>query len=190
MFNGAVTVVARIRGNGLEFSPFTFDPKEPGVVKIELDGSDGHELRATVYLAGVASQQAGRAIASKAMSAALDRVAFHYLASVDNARITGDSFTPAEPVPGQPAVAVGDDVCVNCTGDVTRAVDSDGVRSRLEQAAPPGECHYALMRSARQSASPIEEFMHLYNILLMLHNDRQSDVDNVWATVTAVMRNG
>jgi hypothetical protein len=51
------------------------------------------------------------------------------------------------------------------------------LKTELEQAAPPGEHNFGLLRSARQSISPVEEFMHLYHILLMLFNDLQADVD-------------
>jgi hypothetical protein len=44
------------------------------------------------------------------------------------------------------------------------------LRDELEQPSSPGERNYGLFRSARQSLSPVEEFMHLYHILLMLCN--------------------
>ena len=50
------------------------------------------------------------------------------------------------------------------------------VKAELEQASPPGERYYGLFRSARQSMSSVEEFMHLYNVLLMMY-DKQADVD-------------
>jgi hypothetical protein len=37
--------------------------------------------------------------------------------------------------------------------------------------------YLGLFRSARQSLSSVEEFMHLYHILLMQYNDSQSEVD-------------
>jgi hypothetical protein len=52
------------------------------------------------------------------------------------------------------------------------------LKTELEQPSPPGENNFGLFRSARQSLSPVEEFMHLYNILLMLYNDKQADVDS------------
>jgi hypothetical protein len=53
------------------------------------------------------------------------------------------------------------------------------LKAELEQASPPGEQYFGLLRSARQSMSPAEEFIHLYNILQMLSSpdDDQADVD-------------
>ena len=51
------------------------------------------------------------------------------------------------------------------------------LKADLEQTSPPGESNFGLFRSARQSMSPVEEFMHLYHILLMLYRDSQSQVD-------------
>src|SRR5206468_3507544 len=66
-------------------------------------------------------------------------------------------------------------------GEASRLVlgypTAEPTKSQLEQAAPPGEHNYALFRSAMQATSPVEEFMLLYNLLLMLHNDKQGDVD-------------
>src|SRR5207248_10226612 len=51
------------------------------------------------------------------------------------------------------------------------------LKPELEQASPPGERHFSLFRSALLSPSPVEAFMHLYNLLLMLYHDSQADVD-------------
>jgi hypothetical protein len=52
-----------------------------------------------------------------------------------------------------------------------------GLKTELEQVSAPGEQNFGLFRSARQSMSPVEEFMHLYSILLMLFDDDQAKVD-------------
>src|SRR5690606_26186500 len=51
------------------------------------------------------------------------------------------------------------------------------VKTELEQAAPAGERNFGLFRSAMLSTSPVEQYMHLYNLLLMLYSDSQADVD-------------
>ena len=62
--------------------------------------------------------------------------------------------------------------------NVVLGISSPQLKIQLEQPTPPGERNFGLLRSARQSDSPVEEFMHLYNVLLMLFNDRQLDVDS------------
>ena len=47
----------------------------------------------------------------------------------------------------------------------------------LEESAPTGERYFPFLRSARLSTGPVEEFMRLYNILLMLFNDEQADIE-------------
>jgi hypothetical protein len=51
------------------------------------------------------------------------------------------------------------------------------VKAVLEEKAPAGESNYGLFRSARQSESRAEEFLHLYQIILMLCGDAQRKVD-------------
>ena len=60
---------------------------------------------------------------------------------------------------------------------LTVGIPAARLKTDLEQVSAPGERNFGLFRSARQSTSPVEEFMHLYNILLMLYNDKQADVD-------------
>jgi hypothetical protein len=47
------------------------------------------------------------------------------------------------------------------------------LKPELEQANPPGERNFGLFRSALLSPSPVEAFMHLYHVLLMLCEDTQ-----------------
>ena len=53
----------------------------------------------------------------------------------------------------------------------------DRIKALLEEKALAGESNFGLFRSARQSESPTEEFLHLYQIILMLCGDEQRDVD-------------
>ncbi len=64
-----------------------------------------------------------------------------------------------------------------CGASVTVGVDAATIKKELEQPTHPGEQYYGLFRSARQSASPVEAYMHLYNLLLMLYDDSQKKVD-------------
>jgi hypothetical protein len=177
MFRGAVNFQARIKGNGLTFPSFEFNPNEPGVEKVEIEGPNGDEIRTTVHLASVASNEEGRALATKVNTAALNRIAFCRNVAIESARITGDQFSPLNPQPGVLAVAAG---TYALTGDAARLVvgiPSAQLKSMREKVSLPGEDRYGLFRSARQSMSPVEEFLHLYNILMMPYNDNQSDVD-------------
>ncbi len=178
MYRGTVSFLARIKGNGLTFPSLVFNPSEPGVEKVEIEGPNGDEIRTTVHLASVASHDDGKALAEKVNTAASNRIAFNHLIAIENARITSHEFLALDPQPGvlTPAAAF---YFLNSWA-VRRppiGVAAAELKTELELTSPPGEHNYGLFRSARQSSSAVEEFMHLYNILLMIFNDSQADVD-------------
>ena len=57
-------------------------------------------------------------------------------------------------------------------------LDATSLKAEMERPAASGENFFGMYRSALQSASPIEQFMHLYQILLLFFNDSQADVDD------------
>jgi len=178
MFDGTVNFVAKIKGNGLTFPLFDFNPNEPGVDRIEIGGPNGDEIRSAVHLRSVATQDDGRALAGKVNTSALDRISFFHSLAVENARITGDQFSSANPPPGVLAVTPASYLFLDGSVNFVLGISSQQLKIQLEQPTPPGEPNFGLLRSARQSYSPVEEFVHLYNVLLMLFNDRQVDVDS------------
>lgn len=177
MFKGTVKFRARIKGNGLTFPLFEFNPGEPGVEKVEVEGSSGDEILSTVHLASVATAEDGRAIATKVNTAALNRISVFHGIAIENGESTGDQFARLDPQPGVLQVAAGNYVITGAAAKLIVGIPTARLKTELEQASPPGEHNFGLFRSARQSMSPVEEFMHLYHILLMLLNDSQADVD-------------
>jgi hypothetical protein len=177
MFQGTVTFQARIKGNGLRFPLVEFNPGNPGVEKVEIEGPNGDDIRTTVYLASVTSPSAGRALATEVHKATLDRIAFNRDLVIENGRITGSQFSPLNPQPGVLSVDTGEYLLTGSEVRFVLSCSAVHLKTELMQALPPGQQYYGLFRSARQSLSPVEEFMHLYHILLMLNNDSQADVD-------------
>jgi hypothetical protein len=177
MFTGSVRFGARIKGNGLSFPMAAFNPNEAGVDKVEIEAANGSEIVTTVYLSSVASREEGRALATRVNTAALDRIGFVHGVAIENAQMTGNQLTLLNPPPGVLEAAPGEIMIVGAEARLVVWISADRVRAELEQAAPPGEGAYGLLRSARLSMSPVEEFMHLYNLLLMMFNDKQADVD-------------
>jgi len=177
MFKGTVTFRARIKGNGLTFPLVEFNPNEPGVDKVEIEGPNGDEIRTTVHLASVVSHDDGRTIATRVTTAVLNRICFNHGIAIENARSTGDQFSPLTPQPGAHMFASLPPLTIHVELSATLAIPADQLKNELEQASPPGEDNYGLFRSALQSMSPVEEFMHIYNILLMIYNDKQAPVD-------------
>jgi hypothetical protein len=179
MYKGSVDFVAEIKGNGLTFPRFDFNPHEPGVDKVEMEGLDGDVIRSTVHLTTVPSREAGISLATEVNTAALNRIAFCENIAIENARVKQDDFSSLDVQPGA-HVLVADTGRYSLTGGdakFTVGRSPERLKAGLEQPTAPGERYYGLFRSARQSMGPIEEFMHLYHILLMLHNDNQPQVD-------------
>jgi hypothetical protein len=178
MFNGTVTFRARVKGHGLTVSTCVFNPGEPGVEKVEIEGPKGDELLTTVYLASVTTREEGRALATTVNTAALDRISFFYNIAIEDAQVTDAQFSLINPPPGDHIqLDVGEFLLLGENLRVVLGVSAPNLQAKLEQASPDGESRFGLFRAARQSTGPVEEFMHLYNLLLMICNDEQRDVD-------------
>ncbi len=177
MFKGTVSFHARIKGNGLTVPLCEFNPNEPGVDRVDVEGPNGDEILSTVHLASVATPEDGKAIATKANTAALNRISFFHNIAIEDGQITGAQFFPLNPEPGVLAAALGEYLMIGEALECVIGIPAARLKTELEQATPPGEQNFGLFRSARQSMSSVEEFMHLYHILLMLSNDSQANVD-------------
>lgn len=177
MFSGTVKFHATIRGNGLTFPLVDFDPKKPGVDRIEMEATTGDDIQSTVYFSSVATEDEGRAIAAQVNAAALNRISFFHTIVIENARITSTDFSRLNPEPNHLYAGAGHFSLTGYPVRLVTGLTAAGLRNELEQSTSPGERNFGLFRSARQSASPVEEFMHLYHILLMLFDDHQVNVD-------------
>jgi hypothetical protein len=177
MFKGTVKFHARIKGNGLTFPLLEFNPNKPSVDKVAIEGPNGNEILSTVHLASVASSADGIAVATKVHRATMDRISFCHNIAIENGQMTDSDFSPVNPPPGFHMAA--NPGYFSLTGHEARFVvglSAAHLKTELEQVSP-GEHNFSLFRSALQSTSPVEEFMHLYNILLMLLGDDQAKVD-------------
>jgi hypothetical protein len=186
MFKGTVNFLASIKGKGVTFPRVEFNPNEPGVNRVEIvaEEPNGDEIRSIVHLAAVASHADGRAIAMKVNTDALNRITFFHDITIENARIISDQFSPLTAQPDVVGVSSSAKLYAGIANKVqfTIGIPAERLKADLEQTSPPGESNFGLFRSARQSMSPVEEFMHLYNILLMLCGDLQSKVDRFIAS--------
>jgi hypothetical protein len=167
VYTGTVKFHTRIKRNGVRFPVVAFNPNVPGVGQVEIEAPNGYEIHATVHLTSVASPQDGWALAAQAHMDALDRLVFNYGVAVETPRRTGEQYWPP--------VAVGAFADASTRVVVVPGIDPAQLKAKLEQASPPGEHYYAFFREAQQSLSPVEEFMHLYHILLWLCNQQYQD---------------
>jgi hypothetical protein len=177
MFDGTVRFFAEIKKTGLTFPAVDVDLQQPNVDHLSLVAPDGKHIEATVHLRSVPSEGEGKRIATEAVESALDRLSIAERVSINNAVLMSSQFVALATQAGGPHVLA--TVALHLSGSalVERGISAATVTADLEQAAPPGERNFRLFRAALQSASPVEEFMHLYNILLMIFGDRQAAVD-------------
>lgn len=182
MFRGIVKFHARIVEVDKEvtFPMIEFSPNEPGVGKVEIEGTKGNEILTAVHLTGVDSPTEGMAIATKVHMAALDLISFRYDIALENGRVIESQFSPIDPPPpGEYRItpATGYHFIDGQDVKFKRSLSSERLKTELEQPTPPGARNFGLFRSALLSTSPVEKFMHLYNILLMFFDDKQTGVD-------------
>jgi len=168
---------ATIKGNGVTFPLFEFNSKELGVDKVEIEAPNGNEILTRVHFVAVASKAEARTRATTVITATLNRIAFVHNLVIETARMTSDQFTRVDSPPGVVEVETGDYLFEGGEARMVHGLPAATVKSELEQDVLPGEHNYGLFCSAGLAASPVEEFMLLYNLLLMLHNDKQGDVD-------------
>ena len=106
MFNGSVDLRAETHGAGLEFSPLDFDPKHSNVDRISIEAlPGGREIKSTVHLKSVATENDGKAIAIALNAEALDRLTFFHNIPIRDARIISTDFFPDNSTPGTVSVA-------------------------------------------------------------------------------------
>jgi hypothetical protein len=179
MLKGTVRFNATIKGkgNGVTFPLFEFNPRKPGMEKVEIGAPNGNEIRTKVHFTTVASRDEALARATEVNTAALNRIAFRYNLVIETARMTGDQFSRVDSPPGVLELGTGGYALSGGESRLLVGLPADTVKAELEHEVLPGEHNYGLFCSAGLAASPVEEFMLLYNLLLMLHNDSQGAVD-------------
>ena len=184
MLKGSVSFLAAIKGNGVTFRLFEFNPKEPGVDKVEIEAPNGDEIVGRVHFVAVTSKAEARMLAARVTTIALNRIAFIYNLVMETARLTSDHFTRLASPPGVIEVESGDVVSVGGEARLVRSLQATTVKAELEQQVFPGEHNYGLFCFVTRLESPVEEFMFLYNLLLRFFNDSQENVDQFIVGVT------
>lgn len=179
MFRGTVKFRARIVDTKRRLTipeKCEFNPNKTGVEKVEIECANGTKIVITVHFASVDNEEVGIAVAEEIHKEILDRVSIARGIAIENGRVE----SALSPTDGQSNVITprtGDIVLVGEYVKVSLSLSCVDLNPILEDKAPRGAHYFGLFRSALLSTSQVEEFMHLYNILLMLFNDEQTGVD-------------
>jgi hypothetical protein len=178
MYKGRVDFTAPVTDGAITFACFEFSPPLPHCSKVRMVCADGLSITGTVWITGVPATQEILRTGHSLVEVLLSRLAFAQELPIGLSRITASEFEPEAPPPGRTLIAgTGSYYLTGYAPKVSRSLDTDLLQRELEQASPPGEQNYGEFRSARLSTGPVEEFMHLYGILLGHFCDRQFDVD-------------
>ena len=185
MFRGHVAFLARVLDTRESFTTVHFKPPVAGVEGAVVEMRNIENLFGTIRISSVATDADGMELGRSVIESSLNRLAFFHGMAIKPACVTGNHFSPITQQPDNHLVArvgcLAPQPCyVPFGGHAARAtfsVSSTTIQSELESLEPPGEVNFGLFRSARLSVGPVEEFMHLYAILLMLFNDNQKKVD-------------
>lgn len=179
MYKGTVRFEAKMLGNRLQFSAVRLRPAVDNVAALELRAAED-AITASVELPSVSTPDEGVDAARVAVELALDRLAYSQQISIGPAVLIDRAFTALNPPAG--TVIAASTGMLSATGHAPMAIvvvgmNETSLRSLLEPASLPGENYFGLLRSARLSVSAVEEFMHLYGIVLAIFSDDQRRVD-------------
>jgi len=180
MLKGTVKFRARIvdSNRGLTIPEnCEFVPKTRGVGKVGIICQDGKEILITVHFSAAESKEAAIAVATQIQNSSLDRISFERVVAIVNGRADPALF-PVDAQRNVLSIDVGDYVYTGNNAKLSTSLTCGHLNEILERPAPQArEDYYGFVRSALLSTSPVEEFMHLYNILLMLFGDAQTCLD-------------
>lgn len=179
MLKGQVDFATRIVDAHISFPLISSASPLSDIESLELACPTGDELLGSVRIAQTSTTEAGITLAKVAFELALNRIAYSYGAAIESARITSSQFEPVDPDPGQHLSAgTGYFHLTGHPAKLIRGISADSLKIQLEAHTTPAEdMNYGHFRSARLSVGPVEEFMHLYAILLGLLGDSQQNVD-------------
>jgi hypothetical protein len=178
VLKGTIAFKARLTDSHLLIPKIEIATTHAGIERIEIESTDGSEVDVTVHLGSAATENDAEARASQAVTALLDHLSFRHSIAIDKAQKASSQFVSLDPnvrhigtaegiIQGQAVVAaVG-------LGIAAAAI----LKADLEQRAPAGERMFGSFRAALQSGSSVEQFLHLYHILMMLMNDKQGEID-------------
>jgi hypothetical protein len=186
MFKGHVDLTARVSKARVMFPKIVLSTARPHIESIEIEAPTGDDVICKVLVAQTNDSVSGRELATSVAEAVLDRLSFMYGSAIGPALVTGSNFSPIDPVSGLLHTASGSFTITGSSVEGVQGISPEVLKSRLDSPNCAGETYFGHYRSARLSVGPVEEFMHLYSLLLDLLGgvkDEQKLVDAFVQTV-------
>ncbi|MEZ5582006.1 MAG: hypothetical protein R3F37_03785 [Candidatus Competibacteraceae bacterium] len=178
---GTVTYIARI--SGLKLEEVELRSPNPKIEKITLktqeQGTDHTSLEVTFTLKDVLATDNFRSIVKPILSPLIDRLGFYFNGVyVEEPQFSGSAL-PSNPQGNTFITEAVHIVALACTDGIIEpgSKGREKLKVHLESSTLPGEDQYKLFNFATRQKDPVARFMFLYNILLSLRKDKQTNVD-------------
>ena len=184
MYGGVVKLKADyedLRGENFSFPRLEYKPSETALELVEVE-ADSARFYWRVHIASVKSREGGRRFACEVAESAINRIVFREELKFGSVVVAMDGLERLGSISSSYDLE-----CAPATGCVDGRVNLSFLRSPelirkevlqwMKEESSWRDDFYGFFRAATQSSSPVEEFMHLYHILLMVCLDEQSRVD-------------
>jgi hypothetical protein len=187
MLTGELIFRAPVSGDRLlTFPTLEVKPVHPSVARIEVTAPKTNDSRActiqvTVRFSSVTSKDEASLIGWQIAKDILDRVAFDQNISIEEppapaghfvqVALDGGKVGPMQAFDGATCFMRGHVVMEPDVPDLAR------LGKKLNARRLKGRTYYPLFRTALRAENPVEKYLALYRILLVIHDDKQQDVD-------------
>ena len=186
MLKGELTYRAPVSGDRLLASLLEVKHTNPSIARIEVSAPKTNDSRAcaiqiVISFTSVASRDEASLIGWQIAKDILDRVAFDQNISIEEppapeghfvqVSLDGTKVGPMQGFDSATCFMRGHVVIEPDVRDLAR------LGKQLNARRLKGRTYYPLFRSALKTENPVEKFLALYRILLVIHDDKQQDVD-------------
>ena len=183
MFQGSVQFRASIESHCLEFGEVFLDGQNEATARIQVQSDETNGISVSVDIENVSTEEDGSRIAHEEVEYVLDALAFERLVPIGPPRMTSQSFSPVAEREGQHTISFTMALNLRCDARAITRVDAATLQDQITNSTLALATHKRMFRQAIRSSGSVERFMHFYNLMLMLYNDRQGDVDQFIRTV-------
>lgn len=177
MLKGQVELHASVESNPIVFGEVSLPGHDPSIDCITLQSDETNGMKLSVSICDVTTQEEGSRAALNEAERILDIIAFERHIAIAQPRIASQSFQPIREPKGQHTISVGMTLHMKCNAAVVSRVDCSTIANQILNSAPVSLLYKSMFRGAVRSKGGVERFMHLYNLLMMLHCDHQGRLD-------------
>lgn len=183
MLKGHLTYAAPVKGDRLiAFPAKEIKPTHASVASITVSapkpiGSQSGVIQITIKFSSVATEEEAALFAEQIVRNAIDRIAFEHSIWIDDPPVPIGEFTPVSgKTPGKAFAGIPMSVRGYMVVEPTGR-DLERLTKKLNAKRIKGRLYYPLFRSALRTDNPVDKFLALYRIILLIHKDKQQDVD-------------